>query len=258
MSLNDQKVAHVNTSQASSTHSLLRIRSRAAFTLIELLVVIAIIAILAALLLPALTRAKIKAHQAGCTSNMRQTHLALHMWVDDNNDWLPPGQGSSFGLWDGQYAVYSTTYDEALPYYLSTYLGYHAPDSTVRVAKSFVCPGFEHYSFNAPVTSPTTVRQLYVRTMASYNGLTEPPGEVGFPFGYPDPKVPPHKLNEVQTQRPLSQVWILADADQVAVTNPANTWRAQLPEKPVHGSVRNYVYFDGHVAPSKVKPKGGF
>ena len=229
-----------------------------AFTLIELLIVIAIIAILAALLLPALTRAKIKAHQAGCTSNMRQTHLALQMWVDDNTEWLPPGQGSVFGLWDGQYAVYSTTYDEALPYYLSSYLGYHAPDSTVRVAKVFVCPGFEHYNFNDPMTTPLAVRQMYVRTMASYNNLKEPPGEVGFPFGYPSPQAPPHKLNEVQAQRPLSQVWILVDADQVAVTSTSNTWRDQLPAKPVHGSVRNYVYFDGHVATSKVNPKGGF
>jgi prepilin-type N-terminal cleavage/methylation domain-containing protein/prepilin-type processing-associated H-X9-DG protein len=228
------------------------------FTLIELLVVIAIIAILAALLLPALTRAKVKAYQAGCISNMRQTHLALQMWVDDNNEWLPPGQGSSSGLWAGQYAVYSTTYNQALPYYLSTYLGYHAPDNTVRVAKVFVCPGFEHYNFNAPVTNLLAVRELYVRTIASYNNLTEPSGEIGFPFGYPNPKVPPHKLNEVQAQRPLSQVWILVDADQVAVTDPANTWRDQLPLKPVHGSVRNYAYFDGHVATSKVKPTGGF
>lgn len=246
-------IANMNTMP-----SLSRAAPRRGFTLIELLVVIAIIAILAALLLPALMRAKIKAHQAGCTSNMRQTHLALHMWVDDNNDWLPPGQGSAFGLWDGQYAVYSSSYDKALPYYLSTYFGLHAPDKTVRVAKAFVCPGFEHYNFNAPMSNLNAVRQLYVRTMASYNGLTEPSGEVGFPFGYPDPYVPPHKLTEVQAQRPLSQVWILTDADQVGVTNPNNTWRSQLPAKPVHGSVRNYVYFDGHVATAKVKPAGGF
>jgi prepilin-type N-terminal cleavage/methylation domain-containing protein/prepilin-type processing-associated H-X9-DG protein len=239
--------------------TLVRQRTGDAFTLIELLVVIAIIAILAALLLPALVKAKVKAHMAGCTSNMRQTHLALQMWVDDNNEWLPPGQGSAFGLWDGQYAVYNTSsYNKALPYYLSTYLGYRPPDNTVRVAKVFVCPGFEHYNFNAPVTNALSVRQLYVRTMASYNNLTEPPGEVGFPFGYPDPYVTPHRLNEVQAQRPLSQVWILVDADQVAVTNPNNTWRSQLPDKPVHGSVRNYVYFDGHVARAKVNPKGGF
>jgi prepilin-type N-terminal cleavage/methylation domain-containing protein/prepilin-type processing-associated H-X9-DG protein len=229
-----------------------------AFTLIELLVVIAIIAILAALILPALTRAKVKAIQSGCISNMRQTHLALQMWIDDNTDWLPPGKGSGKGLWDGQYAVYSSQYDEALPYYLSTYLGYHAPDSTVRLAKVFVCPGFERYNMNAPVNNLLAVRQLYVRTMAGYNGLTEPTGEVGFPFGYPNPQCPPHKLNEVQAQQPLPAVWILVDADQVAVTSTANTWRAQLPVKPVHGSVRNYVYFDGHVTTKKVKPAGGF
>ena len=216
------------------------------FTLIELLVVIAIIAILAGLLWPALARAKQKASQAKCMSNMKQISYALQMHLDDNTDILPGP------CYSGARASYDKNSGTELIYYIANYLGSpppaSVPDGKPVVAEVFVCPGYRRH---APAVVSMEGRKCYLLD----DDIDPNPGSRVPPFGYPEgegvekvPEIAPLKFSELNRYGTPATLFAITDVDKINIPNPDITWWSDLPYKPVHGDVRNELYFDWHVA----------
>src|SRR6266480_2582390 len=189
------------------------------FTLLELLVVVAVIGVLAATILPALSKAKQRALQTRCMSNMKQIGIAMQLFVNDNEDVLPGP------VWSSARASYDKTSSKELVWYLADYLDSQDPLS-VRIEKPviaevFTCPGYRNYWGGVSMLGRKCF--LLNDNVESNDDNPRVP-----PFGYPEiddspptiPAIPPLKLAQLETFASPSATFALTDIDHINIPNP--------------------------------------
>jgi prepilin-type N-terminal cleavage/methylation domain-containing protein/prepilin-type processing-associated H-X9-DG protein len=234
---------------------------RRGFTLIELLVVIAIIAILAAMLLPALAAAKARAFNIQCVSNLKQVMLGITLFANDNDDRLPyqtqtdgTTPVSAFALNLDAINTYNPVIAAGATHAQLSYLitPYLAKSSTLVnnyiECKLLECPSFMRNpqyadSAHVPIASDANadramyrLRQYVEGKPLWWYGVSPKVGNIT------QPTANGAIMDEDKSIPGASQSTITTGAG-----TPANAW-GNLPDNPVHGKTRNYGFFDGHVA----------
>lgn len=202
---------------------------RRRFTLIELLVVVAIIAVLAAMLLPALGRSRESAKRSVCRGNMRSVALALTMYADDNNDWYPVGirnagpPGVREGIPD---MIPDDTYKSTL-----RYLG----DGRV-----WQCPNINFAGGQAIYDGPYNSWSIGCSYLAGHQA---PPGGGGN-------WVSPQKLNESTNREILTDMslrWVNGYTSAVHTNHGYSTVSANVPIASLQSAGVNVTTMDGAV-----------
>ena len=210
-----------------------RCATRRAFTLVELLSVIAIVGILSTILMVAIGRIRSQANKTECANNLRQIGMLIQLYTQDNNGRLP---GPLRGGQDARYD-YGKKNTEQLIHYLADYTTFTTTNEEPPRAQMFLCPAFVNE------ISETNARCYEVRI----SKLEMTNGQEEAPFGYPsgnaeDAADPPKILSRIADP---SRQWMIQDLDQIGT--PGYRGSPLAPVEPVHGNVRNTLFFDGHV-----------